>query len=41
MQQCEIHRFASYPGGSDWLFYDSGVLNGKKVEKPCRRQWRS
>jgi len=32
MQQCEIHAFASYPGGSGWLFYDSGVLNGKKVE---------
>ena len=30
-----LHR--QHTGGSVWLFYDSGILNGKKVENPCTR----
>lgn len=37
MRQYEIHSFDSKPDVSGWLFYDSAVLNGKKVKNPRSR----
>ena len=36
-QILHLRRFCQLTGGSGWLFYDSGVLNGKKVEIPVNR----